>query len=121
MLDNTFNIRSLKYKEFTIKNTYPDNVLLLEDGTCVMVELLSRPINSLNIMITGKELKKERAMYIYPFKSDRMNIWRIKDEDPTIEINVPIEHVKCKLVILFTQSDQLNEDKTICVIPLLHT
>lgn len=119
-LDNIFNIISLIYKEFSIKNTYPDNVLLLEDGTCIMVELLSRPINSLNIMITGEGLKKERAVYIYPFKSDRMNVWRIKDEDSTNVINVSIEHVKCKLVALYIQ-DQIDEDKTICIMLLLLT
>lgn len=120
LINDNFDIIALKYKEFTIKRTYPDNNLILHDGTCIMVERISRPVNSLDIIISGTKFEKEGAMYTYPFNSTRIDEWKIKSTKSIQKIQVQITEVKCKLIYLYTKDKPYNKKRS-CIMPLLHT
>ena len=99
-------IQEMRLKTITLKPSYLDNTALLYNGTCISITKITRSLKSLKIFLHAKKLEKEEPMFLYPFNSSRLNMWKIKNEPIAYEIVLFLEHVKQNMVTLYTQDDE---------------
>ncbi|XP_043263118.1 uncharacterized protein LOC122403584 [Colletes gigas] len=117
-LERKIPIKRVQYKEALLSTTFPNNTVLLNSNEIVQVcSMWISPNDDVNyIEITGKILRKRKALYSYPCNSHHLQMWNVSGRI-TDNIIFKITDIKKKMV-LFDFSDSVGEK--ILVMPLLH-
>ena len=104
-------------KEVTISNTFPDNMVLLEDNTVVMIKKMFS--NSTNLQFEGQTWEKKKPLFTYPTNSSHLKIWELQEKVTRGTVTYDVNTISSKL---FKLSLNLKEDKSERTfdIPLLH-
>ena len=114
---NEIGITKIKYKQFEIRTTSPNNTILMKDKTVIKVKKM-RVIDD-NIEIRGKVWEKKKSIFTLPIDSRHLNMWQLNKKASNNVLSYGITSVDCKLIRL---SINMREEgsKKIFVIPLLH-
>ena len=111
------NVTKVRYKEFTISNVSPNNVILLKNGTIASVRRMFWDHG--NLKLEYQVWKRKKSMYTYPCNSGKFDMWRLYSE--------PSQNIKsCSITAVSTKCIQLKLSLTeggaqkLYVIPFLH-
>ena len=111
------NIAKIKFKEVTIINTFPDNVVLLEDNTVVRINKMFG--NSTNLQFEGQTWGKKKPLSTYPTNSSHLKIWELQEKVTRGTVTYHVNSISSKLVELSLNLEETRSERTF-VIPLLH-
>lgn len=120
-------IKKIKYKERILTCKEPNNVVLLTNKKIIEIKKMYIPHNGKeeDIILTGNKLKTIEPMFVYPYNSDKLDIWQVVESK--IEITCLLQSVNCKMVFLkstiYENDDEENdneEETKAFVMPLLH-
>lgn len=122
MKNGIVEVKSVKYKNFTLSTEEPNNIVLLQDKEIVKILSMQMLPGSESIELKCEILEKsEVPAYEYPFNSQLLDIFKLKNLSQISTNNkvVPISKIDNKMVCLpiFEFED---EEKEIFVFPLLH-
>ena len=111
------NVTKVRYKEFTISNVTPNNMILLKNGTIASVRRMF--LDHGNLKLEYQVWKKKKPMYTYPCDSGKFDMWRLYSE--------PLQKIKsCPITAVSTKRIQLKLSfmeggaQKLYVIPFLH-
>lgn len=109
-------ITQIKFKQFIISTSIPNNTILLKNGRIISVEKIIR--NPERLVVEGQELRIVKRVYNYPSDSSFFNIWEVQINQRR-KISCPLDEIDTKMVRL-TLSFEENRNKRTFVVPLLH-
>lgn len=79
--DNYYVIKKCQYRQFKITRKEPNNVVLLNDKTLVMIENIfttSENFDPESVKLKGKILELDGSAYMYPIDSSLLDIYKVK-------------------------------------------
>lgn len=118
ILEETDNsILKLRYKQFVITNSSPNNVILLKDKSIVRVSGII--LTEDNVMISGNVWNKRKSIFNFPLDSSLLNMWELQNDPLEQKITFELSDVSCKLVCLRLNFQEKLPIRTY-IIPLLH-
>lgn len=104
----------IKYKNVTITNTNPDNMVILNDDTIVQIDNILK-----DLTFEGRIWKKKKPIFTYPSNSKHFKMWQLENAVSSKEIKKDINDINGKLVKL-SLSFKENAPEKLFVIPLIH-
>ena len=116
-IDKEYNVMKIRYKQFTITNESPDNMILLQSGTIASIRKMYSEAE--NLKIECQVWQKKKPVFTYPCNSKYFSIWNLHSQPLSKVINCPISLISKKLVKLQVSSREGEPDK-VYVISLLH-
>lgn len=95
-------ILEVTYKGALLKTKPPNDMVLLWDDIIVLkITKFIKTEHNDELNVAGNVIPLKRSIYSYPSDSSVTNMWEIETENqPTFEISVPINQIKCKLMHL---------------------
>lgn len=119
-----FFIKRLRYKEFTLKTTPPNNTVMLRNGQVFQIEKISSVSDSFEknqIVFKGKSLEIGGPAYTYPTDSSLFNIFKLKKQASQYEASFYLEDLHCTMIHHCIYELESDEDSLSYVMPLMHT
>lgn len=111
------DIKKIKFKQFIISTTVPDNTILLKDGTIINVEKIIRKTAS--FALQGQILMKMKEVFNYPCDSSVLEMWEINLECRRKVVNCTLNDIERKMARMTVSFEEDGNSKTF-VAPLLH-
>lgn len=110
------DIKQIKFKQFIISTSIPDNTVLLKDGRIISVEKINE--NPERLVVEGRKLKKLKEVYNYPSDSSVFDTWEVQLGHRRI-ISCTLNEIDKKMVRLSLSFEENGNPRTY-VVPLLH-
>lgn len=111
------NITKIRHKQYTLTNTSPDNMILLNNGTIVSIKNIF--LRERTLMLQCQVWRKEKPIYNYPFSSEKFDMWQLYF-DPTEKIvETGLKSLSSKLIKLQLSLSKDGPEK-VYVISFLH-
>lgn len=115
-IDKQNNIIQVKYKEFVISSSPPDNIVILNNDKIVKINRIFRDEI---LKIECQVWKKDKPLYTYPTNSEIFNIWKLNNASTRNNVVYPLTAISQKLVKLQLSFGNDRPEK-VYVVPLLH-
>lgn len=122
--DDFFAVKELKFRQFVITPKPPNNVVLLKDGTYVVIENIFTTSENFehleNIKVRGKMLEIDGPAFMYPANSSLLDIYRVKMTEIHQEFTFAEIDSKVILLNIFEKASEKQDYKNLYVVPFLH-
>ena len=110
-------VEEIKFKEVTISNSSPDNMVLLEDDTVVEVQRMFGSLT--NLEFEGQIWQKKKPIFMYPTNSKHLKMWELRKEITPEIITYNLNSVTSKVVKISLSLKESQSERTF-VIPIIH-
>lgn len=117
--DGTLMIKKLRFKNFILTSKPPNNVISLQNGEIMQIDVIKKLPGSTNIIIDGLILKKIAPAFLYPTNSSIFNTFKIDENQNLPSGSIKISEIDAKMIKLSIFEIE-NDDKETFVVPLLH-
>lgn len=112
------DIKLIRFKQFLLSTSLPDNMVILHDGTVVSVEkIIQSP--ELGLTIKGRIWDKKKSVFNYPCNSAILDMWELNSIPRRSVISRDISDIESKMVRLSLYFQENVPHRTF-VIPFLH-
>ena len=115
-----FEVKRLKYLNYTLTASHPDNIVLLKNGSFVQIDKITRPMNNNRVILSVEKLEVKRPIFTYPVDSTLLNEWEMYPDRILNKYDVSLDQVDKKVVGISVQAPGVVDRKKVFVIPLLH-
>lgn len=78
----------IKYKQYIISTSIPDNVVLLNDKTILKIITIYGSIE--NILVAGNIWEKEKCIFNYPFSSSELDMYELRQNTSNVTNVYPL-------------------------------
>lgn len=107
-----FDVKSLKYKGFTLTTKSPNNLVLLENSVLLTVtKIICSHIDRQDVQVEGNQWKVKRSIFKYPTESENLKMWQLVNLPSRQIIRCDINRIECKMVLLQIKTNRLETNR----------
>ncbi|KAJ8675836.1 hypothetical protein QAD02_011622 [Eretmocerus hayati] len=118
---NLYHVSSLKYLNFELTTSKPDNVILMKNGCILEIKDMvcsSLQVDAAKLYVLGEKLQILGSAYDYPVPSSALSTYSVKRGEDCEIFKFPLCELSCKMMLceIFEFS---TDEKELFAIPLL--